>query len=196
MTNKCLDEGTLQGYLDGELSPEKMIWAAAHLAECQRCDGAAREAEADLNMFARAFAADNAAKVPTERLRQRIDAALFAPRTIPQESLAEIGEHKVRAWLSSLASLAGPFAASRAWSPRWAGAMAGLAAVALLGAVFVIVRPRLGESVKSNGGRSLPGAQRLSLPGRPRRPRLSQRQAQTTSPPMSPPISPAMSLQK
>ena len=156
MMNKCLDEGTLQGYLDGELSPEKMIWAAAHLAECPRCDGAAREAEADLNLFARAFAADNAAKVPTERLRQRIDSALFAPRTIPQESLAEIGEGRVRAWLSSLrASLAGPFAASRAWSPRWAGAMAGLAAVVLLGAVFAVVRLRVGEPGNNTGGETV-----------------------------------------
>lgn len=167
MTNKCLDEGTLQGYFDGELSPEKMIWAAAHLAECPRCDGAAREAEAELNLFTRAFAVDNSAKVPTERLRQRIDAALFAPRPIPQESLAEIGEHKVRAWLSSLASLAGPFGATRRGAPRWAGAMAGLAAVVLLGAVFVIVRPRLGETVKSNGGevatgRPTPEPSRLS----------------------------------
>ena len=70
---KCLDEGILQNYLDGELSPEMMKSVATHLAECARCAAAVREAESELAIFAAAFAPDPAVSVPTARLRARIE---------------------------------------------------------------------------------------------------------------------------
>ncbi len=146
--NKCLDEGILQGYLDGELSPETMRAAAMHIALCAHCNSAAREAEIELGVFAGAFAADNSANVPTEMLRQRIDAALRAQRATPQELHIENLGSGVREWLAS-------FAASLTWPPQRAGAMAGIAAVVLLGAVFVIVRPRLVEPVEDGSGESV-----------------------------------------
>ncbi len=146
--NKCLDEGILQGYLDGELSPETMRAAAMHIALCAHCNSAAREAEIELGVFAGAFAADNSANVPTEMLRQRIDAALRAQRATPQELHIESIGSGVREWLAS-------FAASLTWPPQRAGAMAGIAAVVLLGAVFVIVRPRLVEPVEDGSGESV-----------------------------------------
>lgn len=148
MMNKCLDEGILQSYLDGELSPETMRAAAMHIALCVHCNNAAREAETELGVFAGAFAADNSANVPTEMLRGRIDAALRAQQVTPQESHVETIESGIRERLRS-------FAASLTWSPQWAGAMAGIAAVVLLGAVFVIVRPRFVDPVKDGSGESV-----------------------------------------
>jgi anti-sigma factor RsiW len=40
---QCWPEGTLRAYLDGELPTEDMRQVAAHLGECQACDGLCRE---------------------------------------------------------------------------------------------------------------------------------------------------------
>ncbi|HVF27735.1 MAG TPA: zf-HC2 domain-containing protein [Pyrinomonadaceae bacterium] len=145
MTNKCLDEGTLQSYLDGELSPETMRAAATHIALCAHCNNAAREAESALTFFASAFTADNSANVPTEMLRQRIDAALRAQLVTPKELHIESLGNGIRGRLAS-------FATSLTWSPQWAGAMAGIAAVVLLGAILAVVRPRFTEPASNTDG--------------------------------------------
>ncbi len=77
---RCLDEATLQSYFDGELSGEMMERATLHLASCSTCAAAAREMEEEINLLMTALAPEFEAGVPTERLRQRIDAAVVDHR--------------------------------------------------------------------------------------------------------------------
>ena len=77
---RCLDEATLQSYFDGELSGEMMEHATLHLASCSTCAAAAREMEEEINLLMTALAPEFEASVPTERLRQRIDAAVLDHR--------------------------------------------------------------------------------------------------------------------
>lgn len=74
---RCLDEAMLQSYFDGELSGEMMERATLHLASCSTCAAAAREMEEEIHLLATALAPDFEATVPTEQLRQRIDAAVL-----------------------------------------------------------------------------------------------------------------------
>lgn len=76
MTKRCLDEGLLQAYIDGELSNESAVEAAAHIASCDACATALAEFEGDNAFFAAAFAPDDAISVPTEVLRSRINASV------------------------------------------------------------------------------------------------------------------------
>ena len=73
---KCLDEGMLQSYFDGELSTSLMESATAHLASCVTCAAAARELENENALLSEAFALEFEGAVPTDRLRHRIDAAV------------------------------------------------------------------------------------------------------------------------
>jgi hypothetical protein len=77
---RCLDEGKLQSYFDGELSLELMESVTSHLASCVNCAAMARELEQETALLAEAFSAEFEANVPTERLRQRIDAAVLGHR--------------------------------------------------------------------------------------------------------------------
>jgi len=77
---RCLDEAMLQSYFDGELSGEMMESATLHLASCSTCAAAAREMEEDINVLMTALAPEFEASVPSERLRQRIDAAVLGER--------------------------------------------------------------------------------------------------------------------
>jgi hypothetical protein len=77
---RCLDEARLQSYFDGELSIELMEGVTSHLASCVTCAAAARELEEETALLTTALAADFESSVPTERLRQRIDAAVLGER--------------------------------------------------------------------------------------------------------------------
>lgn len=77
---RCLDETTLQAYFDGELSGEMMERATLHLGSCEMCAAAAREIEEEINLMMTALAPEFEAGVPTERLRQRLDAAVLDKR--------------------------------------------------------------------------------------------------------------------
>jgi hypothetical protein len=66
----------LQSYFDGELSTELMEAATSHLASCAVCAAAASELEQESLLLSTALAAEFEASVPSERLRQRIDAAV------------------------------------------------------------------------------------------------------------------------
>lgn len=77
---RCLDEATLHSYFDGELSGEMMEHATLHLASCSTCAAAAREMEEEINLLLTALAPEFEASVPTERLRQRVDAAVLDHR--------------------------------------------------------------------------------------------------------------------
>ncbi|HSE31969.1 MAG TPA: hypothetical protein VLA93_10335 [Pyrinomonadaceae bacterium] len=73
---RCLDEGTLQSYFDGELPIEMMESATVHISSCAACSAMAREFEAETALLTSAFAAEFDTAVPTEQLRRRIDAAV------------------------------------------------------------------------------------------------------------------------
>jgi hypothetical protein len=77
---RCLDEATLQTYFDGELSGKMLETVTSHLASCSTCAATARELEEELNLLLTALAPEFEANVPTERLRQRIDAAVLDHR--------------------------------------------------------------------------------------------------------------------
>src|SRR5262245_20193713 len=77
---RCLDEAKLQSYFDGELSLDMMESVTSHLAACVTCAAAARELEEETALLTSALSAEFEASVPTERLRQRIDAAVLGDR--------------------------------------------------------------------------------------------------------------------
>ena len=77
---RCLDEGKLQSYFDGELSIELMESVTSHLASCVTCAAAAREMEEESAFVMSALASEFEASVPTERLRERINEAVLGDR--------------------------------------------------------------------------------------------------------------------
>lgn len=70
---KHLAENTIQAFLDGELSNDLMAQATAHLAGCERCADALVAAEAEIAEINLAFAAENSAPCPTQRIWARIE---------------------------------------------------------------------------------------------------------------------------
>jgi hypothetical protein len=83
---RCLDEAKLQSYFDGELSIEAMESVTSHLAACVTCAAAAREVEQESALFMEALSDEFEASVPTERLRERIDAAVLGERVAIAQS--------------------------------------------------------------------------------------------------------------
>ncbi len=124
---RCLDEATLQTYFDGELSSAMMESATLHLASCSTCAAAAREIEEEIHLMTTALAAEFDASVPTERLRQRIDAAVLDQRIAVASAPVKTG---FGAFVSSLLSFG---------SQRTLG-YASLAVVLAFGAIFGVVK--------------------------------------------------------
>src|ERR1044072_6186123 len=83
---RCLDEAKLQSYFDGELSLDMMESVTSHLASCTTCAAAARELEEESALVMSALAAEFETSVATERLRERIDAAVLGERLAVAES--------------------------------------------------------------------------------------------------------------
>jgi len=77
---RCLDEGKLQAYFDGELPIEMMESVTSHLASCVTCAAAARELEEESALLMSALAAEFESSVPTERLRERINDVVLGDR--------------------------------------------------------------------------------------------------------------------
>lgn len=88
---RCLDEATLQGYFDGELSPQLMERASSHLASCVTCAAMARELAEEAALLTTALAAEFEASVPTQALRERIDAAVLGVRVANAERVEKAG---------------------------------------------------------------------------------------------------------
>jgi len=101
----CVEEGILQAFLDGELSPETAQQVATHLAACAACAACAREAEAELSLFASVMS-PAAVSVPTEHLRQRLNAAIAGTRQAAGVVGAadERQESRWRGWLDGIAA--------------------------------------------------------------------------------------------
>jgi hypothetical protein len=134
---RCLDEATLQSYLDGELSPHLMETATSHLASCVTCAAAARELSEETALLTSALAAEFEVSVPTQALRERIDAAVLGER------VATAGRVEKAGLFASLASI------FRFNSQRTLG-YASLAVVLAFAAIFGIVKLRQNEVPLSN----------------------------------------------
>lgn len=130
MTKRCLDEGLLQAYLDGELSPETAHDAGLHMAECGTCADALTTLESDDSFFASAFAPDETLSVPTEALRSRVRAEIARLEGAKSASV------DARGGLLNFGALAAAFLSLFALAPRRAGAFAGLIAALAFGLLF------------------------------------------------------------
>lgn len=129
--NTCLDEGTLQAYLDGELSPETLNGVAAHLAACAPCTEAARAAEGELALFSNAYAPALAMSVPTENLRARLDEAIAEMNAPPRQ--LETTPAPLRSFFASLV------ASLTTFTPRQATAFASFLVAVALAVVFALM---------------------------------------------------------
>lgn len=76
----CIDEGTLQAWFDGELGANPAADVTRHLGHCASCADAARTLGAENSVLSQGLAAEFAQPVPTERLRERVDAAVAGLR--------------------------------------------------------------------------------------------------------------------
>jgi hypothetical protein len=70
---KHFDSGTIQAFLDGELSGGALERVSSHLATCEICTAALVEAESETATIDFAFAAENSFAVPTQRIWARIE---------------------------------------------------------------------------------------------------------------------------
>lgn len=132
----CLDEGTLQAYLDGELSPETAQGVAAHLDACAACATAAGVAEQEFAFFSTTFADALPASVPTEKLRARLDAAI-AELNAPQRAFAPArmsAASRLRSFFDALV------ASLTTFTPRQATAFASFLVAAALVVVFALMQ--------------------------------------------------------
>jgi len=125
--NRCLDEATLQSYFDGELSSSMMERATSHLAVCTNCAEAAREIEQELTLLTSALEPEFEAAVPTERLQQRINAAVLDLRVANAAQTAPAA-----GFFGSLSAL---FNFSSARSVGYASLVILLALAAILGVI-------------------------------------------------------------
>jgi hypothetical protein len=131
---ECLEEGTIQAYVDGELSPEAAGRVAAHAAACAACGAALSDAENELALLAVAFEPELSLSVPSERLRERLDAAIGELRS-QDNAPAAVPSWSLKKWLSSLAG-------SLDFSTRYATGFASLVAIVALTAIFAVVALR------------------------------------------------------
>jgi hypothetical protein len=100
---ECLREEVLQSYFDGELHQQRMEQVTSHLASCLTCSDLARQLEQENSVLAAALAPQFESAVPSERLRQRIDAAIASGRIDTAAGNAPAAN--VRDWLSSVSDL-------------------------------------------------------------------------------------------
>lgn len=98
---KCIHEGTLQAWLDGELNAKETTRVAAHVSRCLRCAEAARANQAENLIVAESLALEFAAAIPTDRLRERVNAAVAA---LLHSSVPAVSRSGWRATLESFAS--------------------------------------------------------------------------------------------
>lgn len=73
---KCIDEGMLQAWFDHELDANTAADVAAHLHGCIHCVEAARTLEVENLIVSQGLSAEFGEAVPTESLRQRVEAAV------------------------------------------------------------------------------------------------------------------------
>jgi anti-sigma factor RsiW len=150
---ECLEEGIIQAYVDGELAPEAAERAAAHAGACASCAALVAEAENELALFATAFEPELSLPVPSERLRERLDAVIGEAR-LQERAPASAQRWTLKGWLAS-------FASSFHFAPRHALGFASLIAVVAFAAIFAVVASRHNESQRQLA--TINGPQEMNL---------------------------------
>ena len=130
MTDRHLDEGIIQAYIDGELSEAHAAATSAHLAACEACSAALAEAEGQSSFFNAAFAPDDSVSVPTAALRSRLNAAVAQ---LEASAESEQRHSQVRRSGGFLASFAGLFN----FTPRTAAAFATVLVAVAAGIIYI-----------------------------------------------------------
>jgi hypothetical protein len=125
---RCLDEAKLQSYFDGELPIDMMESVTSHLASCTTCAAAARELEEESALVMSALAAEFETSVPTERLRERIDAVVLGDRIAVAEAT------------QTTSGLAGFFSGLLNFGTQRTLGYASLAVVMAFAAIFAVVK--------------------------------------------------------
>ena len=150
MKNRCLDEGLLQAYMDGELSQEQAAEAAQHIAACAACAEALAVAASENSFFAAAFAPEDSLAVPSEVLRSRIGAAVAQLEDSDRLNRVRSNGSDFKGFLASLSSLF-------TFTPQRAAAFASLLVlVAATIIYFAVIRPR-GTNDVQRGSQELAG---------------------------------------
>lgn len=126
---ECLDEGMLQAYFDGELSGASAEQTALHLTSCTACAAAAHEMEREMSLLATTLGPEFEMSVPTERLRNRLEAAIAEQQPSPVRA-----QSSSPSWLQGLVDL---FAVSPQRSLSYAAVAAVLIAVVALGVMYL-----------------------------------------------------------
>lgn len=128
MRSQCLDEGTIQSYLDGELSPNLMEKTVEHLSKCDDCALALSYAQDELDVLSIALEPEiSLLPVPSEKLRERIYLAVAETQS---QNFIEPKTSRFGEWFSTLTS-------SFIFKPQFAAGFAAVAFAVLLGAFFL-----------------------------------------------------------
>jgi len=120
-----IDEGTLQSYLDGELSHAIQERVILHLASCDECALMLNDAQDELEMLSFALEPALSVTVPTESLREKINLAVSQNQQIQVQK-----ESRLRGFLSALTS-------SFVLKPQFTVGFAAVILAVLIGAVFL-----------------------------------------------------------
>ncbi|HLM57179.1 MAG TPA: zf-HC2 domain-containing protein [Pyrinomonadaceae bacterium] len=129
MRKRCLEEGLLQAYVDGELPPDSAAEAAAHVAQCEACAEALATAAAECDFLSAALGPEESVVVPSEALRSRVYAAVARLEDDAQPARPVRGSSR-----GLLATLSGLFS----FTPQRAAAFASVLAVVAFAAVFLM----------------------------------------------------------
>lgn len=127
---RCLDEAKLQCYFDGELPLEMLKSVTSHLASCAVCAAMARELEEESALVMSALAPEFETAVPTERLRERIDAVVLGERLAAAKSQGRTN------------GLAAFFAGLFNFGTQRTYGLASLAVVIVFASIFAVVKTR------------------------------------------------------
>ena len=165
---RCLDEAKLQSYFDGELSIDMMESVTSHLAACVTCAAAARELEEETALLTSALSAEFEASVPTERLRERIDAAVLGDRVASAQATEKS------------TGLAGFFNGLFNFGTQRTLGFASLAVVLAFAAIFAVVMMKKNEGPTSKSTT----------------PSMAQTQPSKTSPIVTPVVAPQTGQQQ
>lgn len=139
MTKRCLDEGLLQAYMDGELSNESAAEAASHIGACDACAAALADFENESAFFATAFAPEESISVPTEALRSRINAAVAQLEDARGFNRTRSNGRGFGGFLATLSSLF-------TFTPRRAAAFASVLALVAAGIIYFAVIKKTGTN--------------------------------------------------
>lgn len=133
MTDRHLDDGIIQAYIDGELSQVHAAAAAQHLAACEACSASMAEAAAESSFFAAAFAPDETLSVPTADLRARLNASIAQLEAAPESE-----PRHAQGW--SLGGFLASFSGLFNFTPRAAAAFGALLVAVAVGIIYVSSR--------------------------------------------------------